>query len=65
MRLGPAFAKFIGWLTMPFRSGKQRRFFLMCLTPEGRRKAKDKCPPLWVIRRFVEEEKKRKGRKRK
>ena len=37
---------------MPYKSSLQRRFFKLCSTPKGRRKAKGKCPPMSVIRKY-------------
>ena len=38
---------------MPAKSKAQQRFMGMCSTPEGRAKAKGKCPPLSVAKDFA------------
>lgn len=46
---------------MPAKSDKQQKFMGMCSTPEGRKKAKGKCPPKKVAKEFA---KKKKGSRR-
>lgn len=50
---------------MPFKSDTQRKFFGMCKTAEGRKKAKGKCPSQSVINEFFHEQKKLNNRPRK
>lgn len=38
---------------MPAKSAKQQRLMGMCSTPEGRKKAKRKCPPNTVAKEFA------------
>lgn len=38
---------------MPAKTPRQRRFMGMCTTPEGRKKARKKCPPVSVAREFA------------
>ena len=38
---------------MPAKTRKQQHFMGMCTTPEGRRKAKGKCPPISVAKEFA------------
>jgi hypothetical protein len=38
---------------MPAKSPEQQRFMGMCSTPEGRKKAKGKCPPQSVAKEFA------------
>lgn len=37
---------------MPAKTEKQRRFMAMCSTKKGRGKAKGKCPPVKVAKKF-------------
>lgn len=45
---------------MPGKTAKQRRFMGMCSSPEGRAKAKGKCPPVDVAREFAKKPKPKK-----
>ena len=38
---------------MPGKTPKQRRFMGMCITKKGRRKARGKCPPVKVAKKFA------------
>ena len=38
---------------MPAKTPKQQRYMGMCLTEKGRKKAKKKCPPKKVARKFA------------
>lgn len=44
---------------MPAKSPEQQRFMGMCSTPEGRKKAKGKCPPMSVAKEFRKKPKRR------
>jgi|GEM_PF-4454348 len=37
---------------MPAKTKKQQRFMALCAEPEGRKKAKKKCPPVKVAKEF-------------
>ena len=45
---------------MPAKTEKQRKFMGMCSSPEGRAKAKGKCPPVKVAKEFARKPKKKK-----
>jgi len=38
---------------MPAKTKKQQRFMGMCTTAKGRKKAKGKCPPKKVAKKFA------------
>lgn len=46
---------------MPAKTRRQQRFMGMCSTPEGRKKAKGKCPPVAVAKEFRKLKRKRKA----
>ncbi len=37
---------------MPAKTEKQRRYMAMCSTTKGRKKARGKCPPKKVAKKF-------------
>lgn len=37
---------------MPAKTARQQRFMGMCSTTKGRKKAKGKCPPVKVAKKF-------------
>lgn len=43
---------------MPAKTEKQRKFMGLCSNPEGRKKAKGKCPPMKVAKEFAKKKKK-------
>ena len=47
---------------MPAKTKKQQKFMGMCTTPEGRKKAKGKCPPVSVAKEFAHMPKKKKSK---
>jgi hypothetical protein len=42
---------------MPAKTKKQQRFMAMCSSAEGRKKAKGKCPPKKVAKKFAKKKK--------
>jgi hypothetical protein len=49
---------------MPSKTAKQKRFMAMCASPKGRKKAKGKCPPMKVAKKYASADKRARSRKK-